>query len=300
MCVGGHPDGLVCFLYWQVIISCILSIVGCSFVILTYFLLPKTRTPLLELVIYLSLADGITAIFFLIGCIAPEFSDHTACVIMGALRTYWFLTSFIWTCCIAVRLKLLTFESFVQKKDTDIRYHLLSWLIPAIYVLLLLLLQVTGVVEIFGPDAVEYCWIQEFYMELPFFFLPMLICLAFNVWQYYVIIHHLRKTEPFSVSKKMKAQKRVLILPFIFIICMFPKMLGDCLSAFKIEVTAIAVVQSFLLSLSGFLNALFYAVNPTVLKEYKDYGNASKPGTNGATSPGTTEASPLLVFPHIQ
>jgi hypothetical protein len=53
MCVGDHAEGnsLVCFLYWQVMTSCILSIVGSCFVFITFFLLPKTRTPLLELVV---------------------------------------------------------------------------------------------------------------------------------------------------------------------------------------------------------------------------------------------------------
>jgi hypothetical protein len=83
---------------------------------------------------------------------------------------------------------------------------------------------------------------------------------------------------------------------------MTPKIIGDLLSAFNIQVTAIAVIQSFLLSLSGFLNALAYAVNPTVLKAYRrgnTIGTSSQQNSarelKDPANISSTEASPLLL-----
>jgi len=289
-CVVGHPPdnpgkqlsyNIVCFLYWQVIVSSVLSIIGSLFVIITFWIFPVTRTPLLRLVMFLSIADLMTGIFFLEGAVVPEFKTNSLCTAMAVIRTYWFITSYFWTSLIAIRLYQLSDGTYKETVGYEKIFHLLSWGGPALYMTVLIILNQTTKTDIFGKDGYNFCWFSDIQFELPFFFVPTAVFLAFNIIIYIIIIIKMRRIS--TSGQRSKAQTRLLILPLIFIICILPKVIGDILFVSTKEIpVVIEVIQSFLLSLQGFLDAIAYGFNPMVWREYKQlwyrliYGNEAQ------------------------
>ncbi|KAK2851291.1 hypothetical protein Q5P01_007567 [Channa striata] len=156
----GKPQTVV-YLSEQVIvlISCALSFLGSSLIILTYIIWPDLRTTPRKLLVYLSVSDWLSAVSYAVGVWKVFHSDSVDCVVQGAISTFANTSSFFWTVAIAVYLYVLIVRTSQRLADRLVLvFHLVSWGIP-------LVITVTAVsLKKIGYDASEvsvgWCWVR--------------------------------------------------------------------------------------------------------------------------------------------
>ncbi|KAL3861110.1 hypothetical protein ACJMK2_007182 [Sinanodonta woodiana] len=159
--------------------SCCMSIFGAIFIIVTYCLLPGIRNFPRKLLLYLTLADILTAFGNLMGTIRYLIlkdgekiannsgtifyyaSINEVCVIQSFITTFSNMASFFWTVVIAVYMfTAVVHPSQVFKGvKAECVYHLLSWGIPGAITITALALNVLGEENSIGTGS--WCWIRS-------------------------------------------------------------------------------------------------------------------------------------------
>ncbi|XP_025047393.1 G-protein coupled receptor 157 isoform X1 [Alligator sinensis] len=87
-----------------VLSSCALSFLGSSLLVCTHALWPELRTRPRQLLLYLSLADLLSAASYFYGVLQDFGTTSWDCVLQGALSTFSNTSSFFWTMAIAIYL----------------------------------------------------------------------------------------------------------------------------------------------------------------------------------------------------
>jgi len=120
MCLNGKVEGdSVCGGLYLAITSFWLSLFGSLFILITYVIHKRTRTDLLRMVIYLAASDFINALLFIIGFLVPEYTAQTYCKIIGSVCSYFFITTFLWTSFIAIRLYKIAYGTYNKKNASN-------------------------------------------------------------------------------------------------------------------------------------------------------------------------------------
>eukprot|EP01121_Diplochlamys_sp_Union-15-3_P003586 TRINITY_DN13529_c0_g1_i1.p1 TRINITY_DN13529_c0_g1~~TRINITY_DN13529_c0_g1_i1.p1 ORF type:complete len:335 (+),score=13.78 TRINITY_DN13529_c0_g1_i1:8-1012(+) len=148
-----------------ILISCLFSIIGCSLIMVSYFLWSDTRTKLRRLLVILSFCDLITAVGYAVGVLnggknmTPLYQE---CVVQSAFTTFSSMASFMWTMAIALYLFLQITRRRKYAGHALILFHFFAWGIPLILVISALFCSALGqnnVVVITG--TVGWCWIKN-------------------------------------------------------------------------------------------------------------------------------------------
>ncbi|XP_029910724.1 G-protein coupled receptor 157 [Myripristis murdjan] len=218
-----------------VLISCTLSFLGSSLIICTYIIWPDLRTTPRKLLVYLSLADWLSALSYAYGVWRVFDSDSVDCVAQGAISTFANTSSFFWTVAIAIYLYVFIVRSNQRLADSLVLFfHLVSWCVPlAITVAALCLNKI-------GYDASEvsvgWCWVR---IQAPDRVLWML--LTGKIWEFlayltlpvlYILIkRHIHRahaalseyrpilaSSPLSHSFTSMADRKLTLIPIIFIV----------------------------------------------------------------------------------
>lgn len=101
-----------------VVCSCALSFAGSSLVILTYLAWPDLRTAPRRLLVYLSVADWLSAVSYAFGVLRVSRSDSADCIAQGAVSSFANSSSFFWTVAIAVYLYVFIVRSSQRVADS--------------------------------------------------------------------------------------------------------------------------------------------------------------------------------------
>jgi len=216
--------------------------------------------------------------YFFLDCFFERESKEgkESCIILGIVRTYVFLVSFMWTLVIAWRVYLIVKGTYNNKKAMPILYlHALCGIPPAIYVTLIGLFQLYLGKTIFGwNDVTQFCWFTDLPFEIPLFFGPSLIVFLLVFILYIIIIYKLRTLNP-SIRGAM--QNRILFLPLVFLICLLPKLVKDIYFVLGGQneppldtgvKVSLEILDSFFLNLQGFLNSIIFILSPTIRTYY--------------------------------
>ncbi|KAJ8259676.1 hypothetical protein GJAV_G00172160 [Gymnothorax javanicus] len=229
-------DSIKVYTYEQVVIliSCVLSCLGSALIICTYVVWKDLRTKPRKLLVYLSVADLLSAISFAYGVGRLFQSSSWDCVLQGAISTFSNTSSFFWTVAIAVYLYIFIVKSDQRLADSLVRwFHIISWGVPfGITVAAVCLRKI-------GYDASEvsvgWCWIR---IEAPDHVLWML--LTGKIWEFmaylslpvlYILIKKhihgahaaLSEYRPIlasssrSPSRSSMADRKMSLIPIIFI-----------------------------------------------------------------------------------
>eukprot|EP00061_Rhincodon_typus_P005831 g25814.t1 len=94
-----------------IVISCCCSCLGSLLIIGTHCWWPDLRTRARQLLVFLSLADLLSAASYSYGVLRDFQSSTWDCVLQGALSTFANTSSFFWTMTIAIYLYLLLVRS---------------------------------------------------------------------------------------------------------------------------------------------------------------------------------------------
>nr|XP_034975946.1 G-protein coupled receptor 157 isoform X1 [Zootoca vivipara] len=141
-----------------VLVSCALSFLGSSLLVGTHALWPELRTRPRQLLLYLSLADLLSAASYFYGALKDFGSSTWDCVAQGAVSTFSNTSSFFWTMAIALYLYI----SIVQGSPTGTSllcfFHVVSWGVPLVITVLAVILKKIGYDA--SDVSVGWCWIN--------------------------------------------------------------------------------------------------------------------------------------------
>ncbi|NXC57253.1 GP157 protein, partial [Aleadryas rufinucha] len=141
-----------------VLVSCALSCVGSALLLCTHAQWPELRTRPRQLLLYLSLADLLSALSYFYGVLQDFERTSWDCVLQGALSTFANTSSFFWTMAIALYLYLTIVRGSPTGAGLLWCFHAVSWGVPlAITVAAVALKKI-------GYDAsnvsVGWCWVN--------------------------------------------------------------------------------------------------------------------------------------------
>ncbi|XP_067423427.1 G-protein coupled receptor 157 isoform X1 [Emydura macquarii macquarii] len=216
-----------------VLLSCVLSFLGSSLLVFTHVLWPELRTRPRQLLLYLSLADLLSAVSYFYGVLRDFGSTSWDCMLQGALSTFSNTSSFFWTMAIALYLYIAIVRGVPTGTGLLCFFHVVSWGVP-------LGITVAAVaLKKIGYDAsnvsVGWCWIN---LEAEDRILWML--LAGKLWEllaylilpvFYILIKkHISRAHaalseyrpilaraPAFQPRTSVADKKLILIPLIFI-----------------------------------------------------------------------------------
>ncbi|NXJ48436.1 GP157 protein, partial [Spizaetus tyrannus] len=217
-----------------VLVSCVLSFVGSSLLVCTHALWPELRTRPRQLLLYLSLADLLSALSYFYGVLQDFDKTSWDCVLQGALSTFSNTSSFFWTMAIALYLYITIVRGSPTGTGLLCCFHVVSWGVP-------LGITVAAVaLKKIGYDAsnvsVGWCWVN---LDAEDRVLWML--LTGKVWEilayvtlpvlYILIKKHINRAHaalseyrpilsraPAFQPRTSIADKKLILIPVIFII----------------------------------------------------------------------------------
>ncbi|XP_034445647.1 G-protein coupled receptor 157 [Hippoglossus hippoglossus] len=218
-----------------VLCSCALSFLGSSLIILTYVLWADLRTTPRRLLVFLSVADWLSAVSYAFGVWSVFRSDSPECVVQGAVSTFANTSSFFWTVAIAVYLYVFIVRSSQRVADSLVLiFHLVSWGVPLIITVAAVSLNKIGYdasevsvgwcwVSIHAPDRVLWMLLTGKIWEfLAYLTLPVLyILIKRHIHIAHTALSEYRPilaTRPPSHSFSSMADTKLTLIPVIFIV----------------------------------------------------------------------------------
>ncbi|NXY37534.1 GP157 protein, partial [Pomatorhinus ruficollis] len=215
-----------------VLVSCCLSCAGSALLLGSHARWPELRTRPRQLLLYLSLADLLSALSYFYGVLRDFQSTSWDCVLQGALSTFANTSSFFWTMAVALYLYLTIVRGSPAGSALLWGFHAVSWGVPlAITVAAVALRKI-------GYDAsnvsVGWCWVD---LDAEDRLLWML--LTGKVWEilayvtlpvlYVLIRKHINRAHaalseyrpllpaPAPRPRSSVADKKLILIPVIFI-----------------------------------------------------------------------------------
>ncbi|XP_007900248.1 G-protein coupled receptor 157 [Callorhinchus milii] len=149
------------YLYEKVIISisCCCSFLGSTLIIATHGLWPDLRTKPRQLLVYLSVADLLSAVSYLYGVLRDFDSSSWDCVLQGALSTFANTSSFFWTVAIAIYLYIIIVRSDQHLAGSlCVLFHAVSWSVPLVITVAAVSLRKIGYDA--SDVSVGWCWVS--------------------------------------------------------------------------------------------------------------------------------------------
>ncbi|XP_072552765.1 G-protein coupled receptor 157 isoform X2 [Salminus brasiliensis] len=161
MAVGNQTVVTEVYVYEQVVIllSCVLSFLGSLLIICTYATWGDLRTTPRKLLVFLSVADLLSALSYFYGVLRVFTSNTKDCIAQGAISTFANTSSFFWTVAIAIYLYIFIVKSSQRLADSLVLYfHLISWGVPLAITVAALALQKIGYDA--SEVSVGWCWVS--------------------------------------------------------------------------------------------------------------------------------------------
>lgn len=258
-----------------------ISLIGSLSIMLLFLNYKILRSLAFKLVFYMSLADTIRAI----GFILPTHPE-SYCLAQAFLTSFGSLSGLIWTSIIAISLYCVVIHEANDMK----KYHILMIFIG--YIAPLVIVSLPAITSSYGQDQ-GWCWIiNDKYMYLwriGGFYIFMIAVLIINIISYYKIISEIKseinllEQSPHELSDKEKLFNRFKFYPLVIIICYLPllsKRLYEIITNDSIFwLTMVSVITT---SAIGLLNAICYGltdnVKEIVIDSFKRH-NESRPGS---------------------
>ena len=146
---NSDPISLPPFILGLSFLSCCLSIIGAVVIFATYCLVAVAKNQTRQLLVYLTIADLMTAVGNLIGVVRYALRQETeyiveleemkfnctvtnsVCFVQSAVTTFSTLASFFWTSIIMIHIlmTLITQQEW-SKLANRVIYHIVSWGVP--------------------------------------------------------------------------------------------------------------------------------------------------------------------------
>ncbi|OXB78194.1 UNVERIFIED_CONTAM: hypothetical protein H355_007336 [Colinus virginianus] len=199
-----------------VLTSCVLSSLGSGLLVGTHALWPELRTRPRQLLLYLSLADLLSALSYFYGVLRDFDGTSWDCVLQGALSTFSNTSSFFWTMAVALYLYVTIVRGSPTGAGLLWCFHVVSWGVPLAITIAAVALKKIGYDA--SNVSVGWCWVN---LDAEDRVLWML--LTGKVWELlaYVtlpVLYILIKKHISRAPWTSTADKKLILIPVIFII----------------------------------------------------------------------------------
>ncbi|KAF6108961.1 G protein-coupled receptor 157 [Phyllostomus discolor] len=142
-----------------VLLSCVLSALGSGLLVATHALWPDLRSRARRLLLFLSLADLLSAVSYFYGVLQDFSGPSWDCVLQGALSTFANTSSFFWTVAIALYLYLSIVRATRGHGGLLLwAFHVVSWGVPLTITVAAVILKKIGYDA--SDVSVGWCWID--------------------------------------------------------------------------------------------------------------------------------------------
>ncbi|XP_048375516.1 G-protein coupled receptor 157 [Sphaerodactylus townsendi] len=214
--------------------SCALSAAGSGLLVATHARWPELRTRPRQLLLWLSLADLLSAAAYFYGALRAFRGPSWDCVAQGALSSFANTSAFFWTVAVALELYLAIVRGAPARPALLALFHALSWGVP------LVITAVAVALKKIGYDAsdvsVGWCWIDieakdrvlwmllagKLWEILAYFTLPVFyILIRKHINRAHAALSEYRpilsRTTAFQPRTSV-ADKKLILIPLIFIL----------------------------------------------------------------------------------
>jgi len=188
------------------LISCCMSTIGSSMVIIAFILFPSLRTFRGRLVFFLCVANFIWMLSMLIG-LSSFFKGSVNetleinlpfCEFLGFLVQWFEISDGFWVCSIAVYLYLSIVKG-KHVKEYEWLFHVICWGVP--FILSLIPWFIPGGYRVAG----SWCWIHSTENQLLFTYVFILLDMSIILTLYsLIILHIIRIYKSFEVPEETK------------------------------------------------------------------------------------------------
>jgi hypothetical protein len=284
---------------------CIISAITNLLIFIAYVYFKDLRNYNYRLVFYMSMSELLTCIGnFYLAFMLPWWSSCTICTIQAIILNFSCLSSVLWTSVIAFTI----YRSLVLEKTDGWKYEM-YYLLYA-FGLPLSLNFLPMLTDSFGK-AEGWCWIDIEDQNFIEGFLggniwrvinylgPLWIVIISNFILHCKNIAHIKKmTDHIDDDfNKNFIVKRLKLYPMMLLICHLPVTFHRTLGFFDIvtgeTVWISALISSFFLIFSGFLNAMVYGLTDRVKKELQKMINRESSSSSLTSSEDEARASLL-------
>jgi len=204
---------------------------------------------------------------------AADPTGGTLCQVQSWLESFFELSSPMWTTAIAATL----YMSVIMRRSGEQVESSFPWMVGVCVGVPLVLTVIPGALGYYGV-AGAWCWIADAHASwrLWQFFLPLLLCIAFNAYAYVRVICAIRATvrateeSAGGVADAASAQMRVIVgrlsrYPLILVVVWFFAAVNRASEAATGQSAfALYLLQKLFSSSQGFLNALAYGFSSGV------------------------------------
>mmetsp|Transcript_6189 Transcript_6189/g.10345 ORF Transcript_6189/g.10345 Transcript_6189/m.10345 type:complete len:411 (-) Transcript_6189:147-1379(-) len=252
----------------------IMSALGCSSIMLTYFLFPQLRQQrYTELVFYVAVNDLVASVGMALG---PSKDSSAACWFQGLTTTYNYLSSIFWTTLIVYQVYCIVVSNQCVFKYMA-GYHLLCWGLP----LLLTFLPLTTNTYDNTDDQGTWCFVandsrspswSELFWWVAAFYFWLWAALTYSVYSLTSVALKLRKLKriPPVISQTVR---KLVLYPIVTMLCWGPNIVVNTYAFiegarfdFSSPIWRTAILIAIWCTTSqGFLNScVFFTLNPLV------------------------------------
>ena len=259
---------LVCF---------IISIICLAMLLITYGLFQELRTvPGLNLM-NLSFSMLVSHLIWLIG--TSIFIETQTCNVLAVLQHYFFQVSF-------VAMSVISFHSYRifaqpilgritnRSLRTFVKYSVIVWLNPAIFVAICVALDQTGTLVV---DYGTSCWLGMKHAKLYLFLLPLGVILVCTIYTFIRTAISLSQHEKNRATLHLKEGKQNLIICIKLATLVGFPWLFVFFGVFFPNVEALEYLFVIFVCLQGLYVGLAFLFNKKTLKLYKDRFHFSLP-----------------------
>jgi hypothetical protein len=252
-----------------------LSISGCIFILLIFFCYRKLRNFSFECVAYLTFSSMLTTISYMINYIDQE--DHYIeptfkCKAQAFMMVLFENSQYIWAMLIAyyIHQAVIFFEEnhTHSHKYTRINFLLVGYLIP------LGMAVIAMFRDVYGPSG-RWCWIdtkenltENKVFSLVFYFIFWLM-IFLNFYFNLKVMKYLNRQIDTEREREVLSRyyKKMMIYPFIQIICIIPGTINRFLQIFlNRDIYVLQMIQILFTMMQGFLYAVVYGYTNQVRK----------------------------------
>jgi hypothetical protein len=269
---GGFETSERLALQAVVITGAILSMMGSSFIIVSFFAFPDLQTFPYKLIMFLSLADFFSSSTYILAIqdvgLNPEdvgdcFEDNFMCFFSAGMSQYFDMASFLWMGVISFNI----YQVFVKQKGNDVvkfekYYHFVCWGTPAFFLIIITATDGLG-------DAGNWCWIKrDHQLERWFcYYIPLVIVMIFNVSSYWSVNKAIKESK-MAQHKAFMGRMILYIGAFLFI--RFWSVLNRFVELVdgNVGVFPLMFLHSLFSPAQGVANALVYGFNKKLKEHY--------------------------------
>ena len=254
-----------------VVIGACFSMLGSSFIIVSFFAFPDLQTFPYKLIMFLSLADFFSSSTYImavqdIGTSGDGscFEDNFMCFFSAGMSQYFDFASFLWMGVISFNI----YQVLVKRRGSDIvdfekYYHMVCWGVPGFFLLIVTATDGLG-------DAGNWCWIKHDHQLERWlcYYIPLILIMVFNLSSYWHVTTAIKKLG--SVNTKAISNRMSLYVgAFIFIrswsvLNRFVELVAGNVGA----VYPLMFLHSLFSPTQGVANALVYGFNKKLKGHY--------------------------------